>query len=141
MVADDEKGSEVMHGTRFYQFFLCGYVKRGALLLVLGLLASGCTDESVFIGGPLMLSLTAASSVAVTDSLVVEYTVVGRSLLGMVVDYGDMQIDSFFFSSAQTASGRAPHLYAAPGQYSVSARVEDSVEGNVTEGLTVTVTP
>ena len=131
-----------MHGTQSNQFSMCGYrIRRGAVLLVIGFLGASCTDESLSIGGPLMLSLSAASSVAVTDSLVVEYAVVGRNLLGMVVDFGDMQIDSFFFAAAQSASGRVPHLYAAPGQYAVSARVEDAVEGNVTEGLTVTVTP
>ena len=78
---------------------------------------------------------------AVTDSLVVEYDVVGRTLLGMVVDYGDAQADSIFFQGAQTAGGRAPHLYAASGQYTVSARVDDAIEGTVTEQLTVTINP
>ncbi len=118
-----------------------GVGRRCSLLLVLGLLGSGCSSESISLGGPLMLSLSAVSPIAVTDSLVVDYAIVGRSLLGMVVDYGDMQIDSFFFSTAQSASGRASHLYDAPGEYSVSARVEDSVEGNVTEEFSVTVTP
>ena len=56
-----------------------------------------------------------------------EYAVVGRNLLGLVVDYRDMQVDSLFFSGAPSAGGRVAHLYAAPGQYIVSARVEDAV--------------
>ena len=88
-----------------------------------------------------MLSLSAVTPVAVTDSLVVEYTIVGRNLLGMAVDYGDMQVDSLAFLGAQTAGGRVGHLYAAPGQYTVSARVTDGIEGTVTEELIVTINP
>jgi len=95
----------------------------------------------LFGGGPLELSISAISPVAVTDSLVVEYQVVGRTLLGMVVDYGDTQSDSIFFQGAQTAGGRAPHLYAASGQYTISARVDDALEGSVMEQLTVTINP
>ncbi len=115
--------------------------RRGLLLSVICLLGWGCSDESFSLGGPLVLSISAVSPVAVTDSLVVDYTVVGRNLLGMTVNYGDMQTDSLFFLGAQTAGGRIGHLYAAPGQYTISARVEDAVEGSVTEELVVTINP
>jgi len=117
-------------------------LKRGGLFLfLLCTLGSGCTDESFSLGGPLVLSMTAVTSVAVTDSLIIDYSVVGRNLLGMEVNYGDMQVDSLFFLGAQTAGGRLAHLYAASGQYTVSARVEDAVEGSVTEVLAVTINP
>ena len=115
--------------------------RRGLLLSVICLLGWGCSDESFSLGGPLVLSISAVSPVAVTDSLVVNYSVVGRNLLGMTVNYGDMQTDSLFFLGAQTAGGRIGHLYAAPGQYTISARVEDAVEGSVTEELVVTINP
>jgi len=115
--------------------------RRGLLLSVICLLGWGCSDESFSLGGPLVLSISAVSPVAVTDSLVVNYSVVGRNLLGMTVNFGDMQTDSLFFLAAQTAGGRIGHLYAAPGQYTISARVEDAVEGSVTEELVVTINP
>ena len=115
--------------------------RRGPLLFALNLLGWGCSDATFTGGGPLELSISAVSPVAVTDSLVVEYEVVGRSLLGMVVDYGDTRSDSIFFQGAQTAGGRAPHLYAASGQYTISARADDAIEGTVTEQLTVTINP
>ncbi len=115
--------------------------RRGPLLFAICLLGWGCSDTSFAGGGPLELSISAVSPVAVTDSLVVEYDVVGRTLLGMVVDYGDTRSDSIFFQGAQTAGGRAPHLYAASGQYTVSARVDDALEGTVTDQLTVTINP
>ena len=121
---------------------LFGHLRhRGLPLFTACLLGLGCSEQSVSLGGPLMLSLSAVTPVAVTDSLVVEYTIVGRNLLGMAVDYGDMQVDSLAFLGAQTAGGRVGHLYAAPGQYTVSARVQDAVDGTVTEELTVTINP
>ncbi len=111
------------------------------LLFAICLLGWSCSDASLSLGGPLTLSLSAVTPVQVSDSLVVDYTVVGRNLLGMVVDYNDLQIDSLFFLGAQSASGRLRHLYAAPGQYTVSARVTDGIEGTVTEELIVTVNP
>ena len=113
----------------------------GLRLFFLCLFGWGCSDESFSLGGPLVLSISAVTPVAVTDSLVVDYTVVGRNLLGMTVNYGDMETDSLFFLGAQTAGGRIGHLYAAPGQYTISARVEDAVEGSVTQELVVTINP
>ena len=121
---------------------MLGHLKhRGPLLFAACVLGWGCADGSVSVGGPLDLSISVAGSVAVTDSLVIEYVVMGRSLLGMTVDFNDMEIDSLFFLGAQTAGGRVPHLYAVPGQYTISARVEDAVEGSVTEEITVTINP
>ena len=114
---------------------------RGLLLIATCFLGWGCADGSFSIGGPLELSISAVSPVALTDSLVIEYAIIGRSLLGMTVDFSDTQVESLFFLGAQTAGGRVPHLYAAPGQYTVSARVEDSVEGSLTEEITVTINP
>lgn len=115
--------------------------RRGLFLSILCLLGWGCSDEAFSLGGPLVLSISAVTPVAVTDEIVVDYTVVGRNLLGMTVNFGDMQTDSLFFLGAQTAGGRVTHLYAAPGQYTISARVEDAVEGSVTEELVVTINP
>ena len=115
--------------------------RRGLLLFLVCLPGWGCSEEAFSLGGPLVLSISAVTPVAVTEELVVDYTVVGRNLLGMTVNFGDMQTDSLFFLGAQTAGGRVTHLYAAPGQYTISARVEDAVEGSVTEELVVTINP
>ena len=70
-----------------------------------------------------------------------EYTVQGRSLLGMVVTWGDQGRDSVFFSGAQTAGGNVEHAYALEGSYLLTAEVVDQIEGTVTKTLTVTVAP
>lgn len=100
-----------------------------------------CSGSELTFGGPLELSLTSNSPVAVTDSLVVNYDVTGRTLLGMAVTWGDSTVDSVFFAGAQTAAGRRSHRYSTDGTFTVTATVTDQVEGIVTEELTVTVNP
>lgn len=141
IVSVDERDWELLHVTK-WGLRSFGRLKRlGPLLCAICLLGWGCSDTSFSLGGPLVLSISAVTPVAVTDSLVVEFTIVGRNLLGLVVDYGDMQVDSVALLGAQTAGGRVRNLYAAPGQYTVTARVEDAVEGTVTEALVVTINP
>lgn len=113
------------------------------MLLLSGLAASfgACSSDDVTFGGPLDLQISSNSPVSVGDSLQVDFDVVGRNLLGMVVEWGDAELDSVFFSGAQTAAGRVRHLYGGEGTYILSARVLDQVEGNVIKELTVTIEP
>ena len=110
-----------------------------AWLLVLGVAA--CSEASITLGGPLDLQLMSNSPATLSQDLIVEYDIVGRSLLGMVVDWGDMQTDSVFFSGAQTAGGSVNHRYSSSGSFTVSARVEDSLEGSTTGTLGITILP
>lgn len=114
---------------------------RNSLLLLVGVSAAACGSSSLDIGGPLTLSISAVSPVVVTDSLILQFDVAGTALLGVVIDFGDMQIDSVPFLESQTAGGRRPHLYAAPGQYLITVRAEDRTQPSVTEQLTVTINP
>ena len=132
----------LLHMTPSALYTLFTRLKRGSrILFTICFFVVGCSDGSTSLGGPLSLSISAVTPVAVTDSLIVEYSIVGRSLLGMEVDYNDMQTDSLFFLGAQSAGGRVGHLYAAPGQYTISARVDDAVDGSLTEALVVTIDP
>lgn len=110
-----------------------------ATLLTFALAA--CGESTLTVGGPLFVELRADSVISVSDSLIVDYDASGRSLLGIVFDFGDSQVDSVQFVGSQSAGGRVAHLYALPGAYVVSGRVEDAVEGSITDQLTVTVTP
>lgn len=100
-----------------------------------------CSGSELTFGGPLELSITSNAPVATTDSLVLNYDVTGRTLLGMAVTWGDGTVDSVFFAGAQTAEGRLPHLYSSDGAFTVTATVTDQAQGLVTEELPVTVTP
>ena len=106
-----------------------------------GVLLGSCSSNEVTFGGPLELQIRSNSPVSVGDSLQLDYDVVGRNLLGMVVEWGDAELDSVFFSGAQSAGGRVRHQYADEGTYTLMARVLDQVEGNTTKELTVTIEP
>ena len=110
------------------------------LLTVATIVATACTDELTF-GGPLEIEISSNSPVITADSLQVDYDVVGRSLLGMVVIWGDDGLDSLVFSGAQTAGGRIRHLYDTAGVYTVRVTAVDQIEGTASQELTATINP
>ncbi len=114
---------------------------RWAFALSLVAVAVACSDAELTYGGPLALSVTSNEPVEVTDSLIVEYSVEGSSLLGIEVLWGDETVDSVFFGGAQTAGGRLAHLYDADGSYVVTATVTDALQGTADRQITVTVSP
>lgn len=114
---------------------------RWAFALSLVAIAVACSDAELTYGGPLAVSVTSNEPVEVTDSLIIEYSVEGSSLLGMEVLWGDETVDSIFFGGAQTAGGRVAHLYAADGTYLVTTTVTDALQGTADRQITVTVSP
>ena len=110
-------------------------------LAALGLAAVACTSTEVSFGAPLDLQITSSSPVSVSDSLRVNYEIVGRSLVGLSLEWGDGQVDSIGLSGAQSAGGYRSHSYAASGDYTVSAYVLDQFEGSASRELTVTIQP
>ncbi len=100
-----------------------------------------CSDSELTFGGPLELAITSNAPVSYADSLVLNYQVDGTTLVGMAVTWGDSAVDSLFFSGAQFAEGRLPHLYSDEGTYTVTAQVRDANQGTTTRELTVTVNP
>lgn len=114
---------------------------RWASFFAAAVIIAACSDAELTFGGPLDLAITSNAPVSVTDSLVVNYDVTGRSLLGIAITWGDASVDSVFFAGAQTAMGRVAHLYSADGDYTVSATVTDGVEGQVNRELSVTISP
>jgi len=111
------------------------------LATVFGAILGSCSSNEITFGGPLELQISSNSPVSVGDSLQLDYDVVGRSLLGLVVEWGDSELDSVFFSGAQSAGGRIGHVYGGEGSFTLMARVVDQVEGSDTEELTVTIQP
>lgn len=114
---------------------------RWAFALSLASAVVACSDAELTYGGPLALSVTSNEPVPVSDSLIIEYSVEGSSLLGMEVLWGDETVDSVFFGGAQQAGGRRAHLYAADGTYVVTATVTDALQGTDDRQITVTVSP
>jgi len=69
------------------------------------------------------------------------YEAQGRSLAGLILDYGDGGLDSLGFSGAVTATGTRTHSYSAPGTYIVTGRLEDFLGSTAGAEVQVTVTP
>lgn len=111
-----------------------------ALLACASTLAA-CNSAEFTFGGPLELDITSNSPVSLSDSLRVEYDVVGRTLLSMNIDWGDQTLDTLFFSGAQSAGGFRFHTYDSAGTYTLTASVTDEFEGIATETLEVTINP
>ena len=107
-------------------------------LLLLGSLGA-CADSVVEVGSDLELDMTGPSSIALSDSLTVDFEARGRSLLGFVLRYGDGAVDSVRLVGSQTAGGRLHHLYEESGTYTVIGEVQDGIEGNIMAEITVTV--
>lgn len=110
-------------------------------LAVIGGSAWACAQSTLSVGGELSLEITSNSPVSVADSVVITYDAVGRSLSGLVLDFGDSSVDSLSFFGAQSAGGRVSHLYGSSGEYSISAHVVDAIQGSLTKQLAVTVNP
>lgn len=98
--------------------------------------APGCYTEDE-IGSPLAIELEGPPRGEVDEQVAVRYDAVGRSLQGIVFTWGDGAVDSLATAGAQSASGTMFHTYEAAGDFLVSARVEDSVEGVARAELTI----
>ncbi len=109
-----------------------------ALLACLFAVAAGCiTDDEI--GTPLSVELIGPETGLVGDQLSVLYNVSGRSLSGIIFTWGDGAVDSLGTVGAQTASGSMQHVYEMPGLFTVTARVEDAVEGVASATVSINV--
>ncbi|KPJ80335.1 MAG: hypothetical protein AMS19_09620 [Gemmatimonas sp. SG8_23] len=110
-------------------------------MITAGLVVAACSSNEVSIGGPIDLQISSNAPVTQGDTLRLGYEAVGRSLLGMVVTWGDASLDSVFMNGAQSASGTASHLYADTGSFTITARLVDQVDGTDVKELTIRVDP
>ena len=121
-------------------------LRLGRVVGILAMLMAGpvtwaCSSSEFISGGPLDLQVSSNSPVSVGDSLRLDYDVIGRSLLGLVVIWGDAERDSIFFFGAQTAGGHIAHLYPSDGSFTIMVQVQDQIDGSEMTDLTVTVDP
>jgi hypothetical protein len=69
------------------------------------------------------------------------YEAQGRSLAGLILDYGDgSNPDSLFLQGAVTATGTFRHSFTQAGSYIVSGRLEEFFGGVATAEVPLTVT-
>ena len=113
----------------------------GAVTLCMASVAASCNESTVAVGGPLSLQLEADSPVRLQDSVVVAFDVVGRSLIGLILDYSDGSKDSIPFSGAQSASGTIAHRFGSTGDFTIVGVVQDAIAGDTMDELFVTIIP
>ena len=101
-------------------------------------LVAACEDNGE-IGGPLTVSLTGPETGLAGDSLPFGYDVSGRSLAGIIFEWGDGTRDSIPAAGAQTAFGTRWHIFDTVGVYLVNMVVEDGVEGTASDQVSVDV--
>ena len=100
-------------------------------------LASACEDDPF--GSSLSVQLVGPGTGVVGEELTVRYDARGRSLVGVILAWGDGAVDSISTSGAQTAAGTRRHTYQMPGLFTVQARVEDALEGAKTAEVSIQV--
>ena len=98
----------------------------GGFLLVAALVLSGaaCSESSADIGEPLSITLTVDRNTgsAAVDTFTFEYDATGTELLGIVLDFGDGQVDSVAALGASRAGATRPHVYQTAGTFEAFAR-------------------
>ena len=109
----------------------------GLVALGFGLVAA-CGDNGE-IGSPLTVSLTGPETGLAGDSLPFGYDVAGRSLTGIIFEWGDGTRDSVPTAGAQTAIGTRWHAFDTVGVYVVNMVVEDGLEGTASDQVSVDV--
>ena len=87
-----------------------------------------CSDEGE-IGSPLSVSLTGPGTGLAGEELPFTYVVRGRSLSGLIFEWGDGARDSVPAAGAQSADGTRIHTFDTAGVYLVNLVVEDAIEG------------
>jgi hypothetical protein len=112
------------------------------LLCVLLLSATGgCSSTSTDFGQPLSITLTADRDVAVAgvDTVTFRYDAAGTDLVGIVLNFGDGQVDSLSAQGATTAGATREHLYSDPGTFFAVAEVLEAFGGSLADTVVIEV--
>ena len=108
-------------------------------LVALGFGAFAACDDEGEIGSPLTAELTGPETGLVGDSLPFGYDVAGRSLTGIIFEWGDGTRDSVPAAGAQSAFGTRWHIFDSVGVYQVNMVAEDALEGVASDQVSVDV--
>ena len=117
------------------------FLKTTPLLAGVLLFGLGCSDTSIGGGNPLSITLTVDPAVgaAAADTFTFQYEATGTDLLGVVLHFGDGQVDSLSALGAVTASATRLHTYEDPGTYSAIASAVEAVGGTLADTVSVEV--
>ena len=111
--------------------------------LAFGAVLAACAESSIdTFGGPLSVTVTAEPNPqTVGEDVTIRAAVQGTSLEGVILDYGDGQVDSFPAFGANTQTVTQFKAYDAAGSYTVLATAEDPSQGTESAQVVVTINP
>ena len=112
--------------------------KLAALVAALFVGLAACSDDGQ-VGTPLSVSLIGPDTGTALVSTPFLYDVSGRSLSGLIFEWGDGTRDSLPTAGAQSAQGSRPHTYDSAGSYTVLLVAEDAIEGTGSAQATVLI--
>lgn len=112
-----------------------------ALTVAVASSALACGDFSTTVR-PTEVTITPNLTAAkVGQQIEFRYSAQGRSMAGLIIEYGDGGLDSIGLGGAVTATGFKNHTYASAANYLVTARLEDFLQNSAQAEVTVNVTP
>jgi hypothetical protein len=112
-----------------------------ALTVAVAASALACGDFSTTVR-PTEVTITPSLTTAkVGQQIEFRYSAQGRSMAGLIIDYGDGGLDSIGLGGAVTATGFKNHTYGVPANYLVSARLEDFLQNSASTEVKVNITP
>lgn len=91
------------------------------------LFGAACLDDSITGVRPLTVELQVAPTVvSVSETVVATWAATGSGLQGVILDWGDGQLDSIPLGGLVVeAEQQIGHAYAVSGSFTVTARAED----------------
>lgn len=109
------------------------------LLLCLTLSAAACGDP-VDEGYPTAIELSADRTTAgIAEPITFHFEARGQRLAGIILEYGDGEMDAIQTDGARTAAGDRSHAYAASGTFVVRAHAVELTGDSATAVLQVDV--
>jgi hypothetical protein len=115
---------------------------KGVFVVAALIVAAACSDSTRF-EMPLTLTVTTTTPTAsVGDTVVFEVAATGSSLIGVFLDYGDEDADTFNLRTLVTSiTSTLSHEYQAAGTFLVEAHADDAQEGRIADTISVTISP
>ena len=115
----------------------------GRIFFAASLMVSEACSESTGFEQPLSVSVsTTTPTAAVGETVLFEVSATGGFLVGILLDYGDEEADTFNLTTPTTSiTSTLSHEYQAAGMFLVEAQAKDVQEGLIASTITVTISP
>lgn len=113
---------------------------RTILACAVVLIAAACTSVSVDPARELTVGLsTDRSEAAPLEEIGISIEATGTQLFGVIVRFGDSQVDSVAVPGASNMTANLRHAYESPGVYTVTATAEERSGRSISDSLEILI--